>query len=411
MPANQIAQNSRGVYNQPGTQQTVQQESMPPPAQTNYTQDDVRAARQQYRQWNRGQQQQNKINRQMQRYQQATDGQATVNQDWRTNWPTNPNRDYLPAPTGAGANNIARPNRPNQFTQEYRRDPVTGDLIPTTAPKSFGQRFGDFSGFGDASYFIDWQMQQADQAQQAGLQSRQNAVDTMLAGNTDLAGANQMGRADLDTAVNWAGNGGPYGGFLSRNVQNLLTQPIFSATEKRDLQNNLIDTRRGFLDQQITDQNQAAAGSGTYGSGVNAQNLGRLYSEAGTQSAKDITDLDYKLRELESNQRLGALGQGVSLNDSVLGNYSNLVGRRADFDSRNLDRMGDRNKAIADIIAGTEYTAPDISNLLAFGLAGKQYNQSVKNNKLGNRLLNAGLGVAGNVAGAAAGAGFGKLFG
>lgn len=293
-------------------------------------------------------------------------------------WPVSPNAQNPGPTTGAGPNSIARPGEVPDSWASYRRD-KDGNIIQTGRDKTFGQWFGDFSGFGDAAPLVQWQMDQWQASRDASLQNRENAIKTIL-------------ERELGTGSGSAND--PFTAMIKGNIQNLLDNPnLIDQAQEQKLNDVILDRRLKMLDGQLMGERDRAAGMGLSNSGISRENMARYVNEAGSDTSQQMQDLKLQLAQAARDSRLQGLGIGADLTKQDQALYQ------------------DRTNALANIMASTELAPPDISGLLSLGLGGKNYNQALKGNSLGRQALGGLFNLGGQALGTGLGNGLGNLIG
>lgn len=290
--------------------------------------------------------------------------------------------------------------------QQFQQGPLAANVmkkinknfvVPESGP-TFGQTAAKFLHMQDAEPLLQRQFDETRYAQNATLEGRQKAIDSLIGREGEFSKQLEGQLGSLRS--------NPMRDFLSRNIQNIVNNPNpLNQGQLDQLNASSRDSNLGLLDSYVQSENDRAAARGLSNSGIRQENIANLTNRASADITKQMLDLGRQNAFAGSDARLQALGIGGQLEDSYNQAINQLLGISSGY---NLD-IGN---SIAQLLA-TEFNAPDYSGLLNAGIASRESragrNKGGFFNSAGGQILGglfgAGIGGLGGGLGASLGGG------
>lgn len=265
---------------------------------------------------------------------------------------------------------------------------------------TFGQGVTQGTGMSSSGLpdLIDRQISETERAAQATRAARQGAIDSLQAGGREFDARTKGIRDEINNQIAGYQSGqldDPFRKSLKTNIQSILTNPNpYSATERSNMESNINDRVNQKLHAALMANGAAATGRGVSRSGINVNATNDLYSKAAADTTGQLLDFNDRVKQLAAQREAAALGGGVSLSNEDKQLIEQLYREGGNIDTLGLQGLSDRNSAIAAILGGTEYAAPDYSGLFNT-LAGSR--TAMKQDKKGT--TNGILGALGGIGG------------
>lgn len=261
------------------------------------------------------------------------------------------------------------------FANQFRAQPVDNYDTPQAprlpaqtgnpvAEYQTGQRTGDVSGL------IGRQITETRQAQDANIQAVQNAINQLVARAGQASSQYASAKSGLKDNPNIAK--------LRSNIQSVLDNPdVLSAGDINNLRSVAESKRLNLLDAERFGINEDAAARGISSSGIRTDSLGQASSNAQSDIIRQILEIEAQAKGLRSDNLARAQGLSTNLETS-------LLGQETDLDKFFIGTDENRSNAIAQLLAGLEYGAPDYSGLASLGIG--QFNANRQNDLVQGQL-------------------------
>lgn len=231
----------------------------------------------------------------------------------------------------------------------------------TSAPDINSTNIADIGGL------LDRQVSETADIQRKAEEDRASALSS-LQGTT---GFNQQ-EQDLYSRVTKPAGMSPFEQMIQDSLSKTLANPdVFSQGQIESFGNIAQDSAATSVRDAITQNTSANARRGVQG-GTDQNQSNQLMLDALADIIRTKGDLSYRAAEARSGNLANAQGLSSAFAGGIRDTDTQRLGIGSDIVGRTGQRDFDRQRALAEIFANTDRTAPDYSGFASLGLAQQQ---------------------------------------